>query len=74
MTRKLTIKYPKPIRWFHWISRRCDRCRRFGAETYHQRTSYVNEADNIVTLCPLCKQENDEYWNDMWTDLYSGIL
>ena len=74
MTRRLTSSYPKGFRWIHRITHRCERCRRFGAETYHQNTRYVNLGENIVCLCPRCKQENDEYWADMWSDLYSNIL
>lgn len=57
-------------RWLFWLLSRCQRCRRFGAETYRQRTRYDNDADNIVTLCPLCKSENDEYWDERWSEIY----
>jgi hypothetical protein len=72
MSKSLTSKIRAPWRWFHWLVSRCDRCRRFGAETYHQNTRYEKREDNIVTLCPCCKQENDEYWAERWSDIYYG--
>jgi hypothetical protein len=48
------------------LFRRCQRCRRLGAETYRQRTHYVDDSQNIVTLCPDCRRENDEHWDVMW--------
>jgi len=41
---------------------------------YHQRTRYVEEDRNWVTLCPVHRKENDEYWDDMWAEYYSGLL
>ena len=51
---------------------RCDRCQDFGAEKYRQNTSYVDDEQNFITLCPFCKEENDEYWNDMWEEYRQG--
>jgi hypothetical protein len=68
--RKLTSELRAPWRWLSWLLSRCQRCRRFGAVTYHQRTCYTNAADNIVTLCPACKEENDEYWDERWSEIY----
>lgn len=52
----------------------CDRCERPGAERYHQNTRYVEEERNWVTLCSECRKENDEHWNQMWSDYYSDVL
>lgn len=52
----------------------CTRCGHTGAVRYHQNTRYVEEESNWVTLCPDCRKENDEYWNDMWADYYRGCL
>lgn len=59
--------YPKLI---------CEKCQEFSHRVivYHQRTSYENIEDNYATLCPDCKQENDEYWNDMWIEYYRGCM
>jgi hypothetical protein len=61
-------------KWFRCLISRCDYCGRLGALTYHQRTQYENPAENIVTLCPACKERNDEYWDERWADYYSDIL
>ena len=53
---------------------KCNRCGKPNAITYHQRTMYVNEEDNWVTLCELCKEENDEYWDEMWKEYYRECL
>jgi len=57
-------------RWLQWLVSRCESCRKFGAETYHQNTQYEKYEDNIVTRCPCCKQENDEYWAERWSEIY----
>jgi len=62
------------INWLRWLSKRCQHCGRFGALTHYQNTAYVNDENNIVTLCPRCKELNDEYWRDMWADYHSGCL
>jgi hypothetical protein len=41
---------------------------------YHQRTFYVNDSDNWVNACPDCKMMNDDYWDDMWNEYYSGCM
>lgn len=40
---------------------------------YRQRTQYTDESDNWVNACPECKARNDEYWDEMWADLYGDI-
>lgn len=52
----------------------CQWCSKPGAERYHQRTQYVEEERNYVTLCKKCRADNDEHWADMWSDYYSGCL
>jgi hypothetical protein len=53
---------------------KCQRCGSPGAITYEQRTRYVDHKLNIVTLCPICKEENDDYWDERWEDFYSDCL
>ena len=62
------------IRWIRWLVSRCQQCGRLGALHYHQRTMYPNESDNWVTLCPHCKQKNDEYWDERWAEYNHGCL
>ena len=41
---------------------------------YHQRTQYVDIEDNYVAACPVCREQNDDYWDDMWAEYYSGCM
>jgi hypothetical protein len=41
---------------------------------YHQRTQYVKEHMNWVSLCPKCQVINDEYWDSRWEDYYRGCM
>ena len=43
-------------------------------ERYRQNTKYVNEDANYKVMCPKCREANDEYWADMWSDYWSGCL
>lgn len=54
---------------------KCDFCEKVGTDVvhYHQRTQYVEEEQNWVNACPECKARNDEYWDEMWSDLYGDI-
>ena len=60
----------------------CQRCgSTAGVVRYHQRTSYIYEGEpgdvddpNMVSLCPPCAIENDEYWDDMWEEYYRACL
>lgn len=70
MRKRITSTLRAPWRWLSWLFNRCQRCGVFGAETYRQRTRYQNDEENIVTLCPRCREENDEYWNDRWSEIY----
>lgn len=51
----------------------CSNCGANNASENRQRTAYVN-SDNMDVLCPNCQKEADEYWDDMWSDFYSGCL
>lgn len=42
--------------------------------TYRQRTYYQDEASNYFTGCEKCRKANDEYWDGMWAEYYSGCL
>jgi hypothetical protein len=49
-------------------------CEREDAVRHHQNTTFVDEERNWVTLCPPHAEENDEYWADMWSQYYQGVL
>ena len=50
------------------------KCRSMNATTYRQRTFYVDEKLNWATLCPKCRIQNDEYWNERWAEYYAGCM
>jgi hypothetical protein len=50
------------------------RCDSKNATRYHQRTAYVKEEMNWVTLCPECAKGNDAHWDDMWKMYYSDCM
>ena len=52
----------------------CQHCGHPKALRYHQRTQYVEEARNWVTLCKPCQRENDAYWDEMWSSYYASVL
>jgi len=53
----------------------CDFCAsKEDVINYHQNTLYTDKERNYVNLCPKCKIGNDEYWEDMWTEFYGGVL
>lgn len=52
----------------------CERCGDRGAFKARQRTAYIDEELNWVTLCEPCHEENAEYWNEMWAEYYAGRL
>ena len=49
-------------------------CDSQDAERYKQNTNYVDEDRNWVTLCPNCRAENDEFWEEQWAEYYSGCM
>ena len=54
---------------------KCSFCEKIGPDVinYRQRTQYSDEERNWVNACPECKERNDEYWDEMWADLYGDI-
>ena len=52
----------------------CERCDSRNATKHRQNTSYVDDEFNFVTLCPICKEDNDEYWQERWDEYNSGRL
>jgi protein-arginine kinase activator protein McsA len=53
---------------------KCEHCEREDAVRYRQNTMYVDESRNWVTLCPLCAEENDAHWADLWSQYYYELL
>jgi hypothetical protein len=53
---------------------KCERCDSINAWRHRQNTNYVDEEANFVTLCQECKDENDEYWQEMWEELRNNLF
>lgn len=70
MGRHLIVRWWRAFRFF----RRCQACGCRGAQHYHQRTQYADEASNWVSLCRDCTEENDAYWDERWAEYYAGCL
>lgn len=34
----------------------------------------VANANVVAALCPICKEENDDYWYERWEDFYRDCL
>lgn len=49
----------------------CAMCGATNASHNRQRSNY-HDSDNMVTLCPSCQQETDEYYDELWNEYYSG--
>lgn len=54
----------------------CEHCGTESGEVvrHRQNTQYVNQEMNFVTLCPECKAENDEYWEERWAEYHSSCM
>jgi len=56
----------------------CGTCPCCGREaevtTERQRTHYEDDSLNWFTGCKACKEENDDYWDDMWAEYYSDLM
>lgn len=54
----------------------CPACRRFKTtiEKRQRNTQYVNEESNWLTACADCQHEDDEYFRDLWSQYYSGLM
>ena len=51
----------------------CIECGSNKGKKNRQRTAYVNDEENFIILCPKCQKKEDEYWDDMWNEYYSGL-
>jgi len=49
-------------------------CENTNAVKYHMNTKYEDEESNYTVLCPQCQEWCDEYWYDMWKEVYSGMF
>lgn len=57
-----------------YIKCHCCGKRKKSVRRRRQRTSYVDDEKNWVTLCDACAEENDSYWRDMWAEYYADCM
>lgn len=57
-------------------SKICEWCAKESADvvTYRQITNYVEDEQNIFTLCPNCREENDQHWAEMWREYNASVF
>ena len=51
----------------------CERYFRYSITTQRRNTAYVEEADNWLTSCKECHNEDDAYFADLWDQYYESI-
>lgn len=58
------------------LSTRCPHCGRWFSFPIisQQRTEYQDKYANYFCGCKYCREENSNYWNDMWEEYYSSRL
>ena len=54
----------------------CQHCKKEKPDVRRtrQHTQYADDDRNFVILCGRCREENDEYWNDMWAEYYQNCM
>ena len=62
-------KYDWFTRWLH----KCQMCQRPGADWYRQNTAYVDYDSNLVRICNFCRNDNDMYWEELWSCVHEGM-
>ena len=68
--------YATRIPWYKKILGYCPRCERYfryGVKTTRRNTAYVEESNNWITACKKCREEDYEYFAELWNDYYSSI-
>lgn len=52
----------------------CDKWFCKGVKRRRQNTAYQDEESNYVTVCPICFEEIQENWAEMWKDYWSSRI
>lgn len=52
----------------------CDRYFRWPVTTTRRHTAYCEEANNYMTSCRECHEEDNAYYDELWKDYYAGRL
>jgi len=68
---------------FHSFPFVCGHCRKLGVFKYHfSRTAYYfkgkrnskEDPNRASFLCAQCRDEDIQYWDDMWAEYWNGVL
>lgn len=46
---------------------------KLSIKTVRQNTAYVDDFKNYFRGCEDCREQNDEYWAEMWNDYYGMV-
>jgi len=49
-------------------------CESMNATRRRQDTAFVDDAQNWVTLCDHCMAANKAHWDEMWQEVYYGMM
>ena len=75
--KKREKKYRTMLPWWKWLLGYCPCCRRYfkwPVTTTHRHTQYCEEANNYMTSCRECHEEDNAYYDELWKDYYAGRL
>lgn len=70
-------KYAVHIPWYKRLLGYCPWCERYfryRVRTVHRNTAYVEQSKNWITACESCREDDYEYYAELWNDYYSGLL
>ena len=51
----------------------CERWFKYSVKTKRRASAYCEEAENWLTACKKCHNEDDAYFADLWDQYYSSI-
>lgn len=67
-------KYAKKVKWWQKILGYCPRCNRYfryTVKTQRRNTQYGEESSNWITACEECRDDDFEYFQELW-DYYNS--
>ena len=75
--KKARKKYARKISWWKKILGYCPWCERYfrySVKTQRRNSQYGDEACNWITACKECREEDYDYFDELWKDYYSSCL
>lgn len=52
----------------------CCRYFKYGIKFHRRGSQYIDERNNWMTGCKECRDNDDEYFADLWEQFHSGLL